>query len=122
MRDWNISRQRYWGAPIPVVYCEDCGMVAVKESDLPVLLPLDVKTHEDGRSPLPTFDAFVNTTCPKCGKPAKRETDTMDTFVESSWYFARYADARNEEVPFSEEGRNTNLKQERKIGLSIRTD
>ncbi len=103
LRDWNISRQRYWGAPIPVVYCEDCGMVAVKESDLPVLLPLDVKTHEDGRSPLPTFDAFVNTTCPKCGKPAKRETDTMDTFVESSWYFARYADARNEEVPFSEE-------------------
>lgn len=103
LRDWNISRQRYWGAPIPVVYCEDCGMVPVKQEDLPVLLPLDVKTHEDGRSPLPTFDAFVNTVCPKCGKPAKRETDTMDTFVESSWYFARYIDARNEEAPFSKD-------------------
>lgn len=103
LRDWNISRQRYWGAPIPVVYCEDCGMVPVKQEDLPVLLPLDVKTHEDGRSPLPTFEAFVNTACPKCGKPAKRETDTMDTFVESSWYFARYTDARNEDAPFSED-------------------
>lgn len=103
LRDWNISRQRYWGAPIPVVYCEECGMVPVNKEDLPILLPLDVKTHEDGRSPLPTFDAFVNTTCPKCGKPAKRETDTMDTFVESSWYFARYTDARNEEAPFTQE-------------------
>lgn len=103
LRDWNISRQRYWGAPIPVVYCEECGMVPVKQEDLPVLLPLDVKTHEDGRSPLPTFEAFVNTTCPKCGRPAKRETDTMDTFVESSWYFARYTDARNEDAPFSED-------------------
>ena len=91
-------------------------MVAVKESDLPVLLPLDVKTHEDGRSPLPTFDAFVNTTCPKCGKPAKRETDTMDTFVESSWYFARYADARNDEVPFSREALSYWLPVDQYIG------
>lgn len=116
LRDWNISRQRYWGAPIPVVYCEDCGMVAVKQEDLPVLLPLDVKTHEDGRSPLPTFDEFVNTTCPKCGKPAKRETDTMDTFVESSWYFARYTDARNDETPFSEKALSYWLPVDQYIG------
>lgn len=116
LRDWNISRQRYWGAPIPVVYCEDCGMTAVKQEDLPVLLPLDVKTHEDGRSPLPTFDEFVNTICPKCGKPAKRETDTMDTFVESSWYFARYTDARNDEMPFSQDALSYWLPVDQYIG------
>ena len=116
LRDWNISRQRYWGSPIPVVYCDDCGMQPVKKEDLPVLLPLDVKTHEDGRSPLPTCESFVNTVCPKCGKPAKRETDTMDTFVESSWYFARYTDARNDEMPFSKEALSYWLPVDQYIG------
>lgn len=103
LRDWNISRQRYWGAPIPVVYCDTCGMVPVPEDQLPVQLPLDVKTREDGRSPLPDTPEFVNCTCPKCNGPARRETDTMDTFVESSWYFARYTDARNDSIPFDME-------------------
>ena len=102
LRDWNISRQRYWGAPIPVVYCEKCGMQPVKEEDLPVLLPLDVKTFEDGRSPLPQTPSFTDAVCPCCGGPARRETDTMDTFVESSWYFARYTSARKEDAPFDD--------------------
>jgi len=96
LRDWNVSRQRYWGAPIPVVYCEQCGVVPVAEADLPVLLPLDVKTRPDGKSPLPETESFLAATCPKCGGPARRETDTMDTFMESSWYFMRYACARDE--------------------------
>ena len=103
LRDWNISRQRYWGAPIPVVYCETCGMVPVPEDQLPVQLPLDVQTHADGRSPLPDTPDFVNTVCPRCGQAAKRETDTMDTFVESSWYFARYTDAHKADAPFDPE-------------------
>ena len=103
LRDWNISRQRYWGAPIPVVYCDECGIVPEKEENLPIELPLDVQTHADGRSPLPDSPEFVNCTCPKCGKPARRETDTMDTFVESSWYFMRYTDARNDTAPFTPE-------------------
>jgi len=116
LRDWNISRQRYWGTPIPVVYCDTCGMVPVKKEDLPVLLPLDVQTHEDGRSPLADCDEFVKTSCPKCGKDARRETDTMDTFVESSWYFARYTDARNEKEPFSKEALSYWLPVDQYIG------
>jgi leucyl-tRNA synthetase len=91
LRDWGISRQRYWGAPIPMVYCEKCGVVPVPEEDLPVILPEDAEMLEGGKSPLPTLESFLRTSCPKCGQPdAQRETDTMDTFVESSWYFERY--------------------------------
>ncbi len=103
LRDWNISRQRYWGSPIPIVFCEKCGVVPEKEENLPIVLPLDVKTKEDGRSPLPDSPSFYECTCPTCGGIAKRETDTMDTFVESSWYFARYADARNDNAPFDKD-------------------
>jgi len=103
LRDWNVSRQRYWGTPIPVVYCATCGVVPVPESDLPVILPLEVKTREDGRSPLPDFEEFVRATCPKCGGPAKRETDTFDTFMESSWYFARFTSACSSDAAFDAE-------------------
>ena len=90
LRDWGISRQRYWGAPIPVLYCNACGMMPEKEENLPVVLPHDVQISGKGGSPLSTHAAFVRATCPRCGGPARRETDTMDTFVESSWYFLRY--------------------------------
>ena len=102
LRDWNISRQRYWGAPIPAVYCDDCGVVGEKPENLPVELPLDVSIREDGRSPLPETPSFVNCTCPVCGKPARRETDTLDTFFESSWYFARFTDPTIDTQPFDE--------------------
>ncbi len=97
IRDWGISRQRYWGAPIPIIHCEKCGPTPVPDKDLPVKLPIDIEFPENGRSPLPTLDWWVNVDCPVCGAPAKRETDTMDTFVESSWYFDRYACPRYEE-------------------------
>lgn len=103
LRDWNISRQRYWGAPIPIVYCEDCGIVPEKDANLPVRLPAELQLLEDGRSPLPATSSFLDCACPNCGKPAKRETDTMDTFMESSWYFSRYTDARDENAPFNKE-------------------
>ncbi len=100
LRDWLISRQRYWGAPIPMVYCDDCGVVPVAKENLPVLLPEDV-TFDGNTSPLKTSKTFQETTCPKCGKPARRETDTMDTFMCSSWYFLRFADPHNTQQPFA---------------------
>ncbi|MGA9529986.1 MAG: leucine--tRNA ligase [Terriglobales bacterium] len=103
LKDWGISRQRYWGTPIPMVYCEKDGVVPVAEKDLPVILPDKVTVTLAGGSPLANVPEFLNTTCPKCGGPARRETDTMDTFVDSSWYFYRYADARNEKAPFESE-------------------
>ena len=103
LKDWGISRQRYWGTPIPMLYCEKDGIVAVPESDLPVILPENVDITLTGGSPLGRVPEFVNATCPKCGGPARRETDTMDTFVDSSWYFYRYTDASNDRAPFDRE-------------------
>jgi leucyl-tRNA synthetase len=101
LKDWGISRQRYWGTPIPMLYCETDGIVPVPDSDLPVLLPDHVEITQQGGSPLGRVREFVNVKCPKCGGRARRETDTMDTFVDSSWYFYRYADARNDAAPFA---------------------
>jgi leucyl-tRNA synthetase len=100
IKDWGISRQRYWGTPIPIIYCPKCGMVPVPESELPVVLPLNVPIGGKGRSPLENVPEFVNVQCPKCGEPARRETDTMDTFIDSSWYFYRYCDPHNSTAPF----------------------
>ncbi|XZM23695.1 leucine--tRNA ligase [Clostridium perfringens] len=116
LRDWLVSRQRYWGAPIPVVYCEECGIVPVPESQLPIELPYDVEFAPDGKSPLAKSEAFVNTTCPHCGKPAKRETDTLDTFVCSSWYYLRYPDNKNTEAPFNPELINKMLPVDKYVG------
>lgn len=103
LKDWLISRQRYWGAPIPMIYCEDCGAVPVPEKDLPVRLPENVEFRPSGESPLKYAEDFVNVDCPACGKKAVRETDTMDTFVCSSWYYLRYCDPHNTEIPFTKE-------------------
>ncbi|MSR91232.1 leucine--tRNA ligase [Inconstantimicrobium porci] len=116
LRDWLVSRQRYWGAPIPVVYCDDCGIVPVPEKDLPVELPYNVEFAPDGKSPLAKCDEFVNTVCPKCGKPAKRDVDTLDTFVCSSWYYLRYPDNKNAEKAFDPEVINKMLPVDKYVG------
>lgn len=103
LRDWGVSRQRYWGTPIPMVQCRQCGIVPVPEEDLPVLLPLGVELTGTGESPLKSLPEYVQTPCPQCGGEAERESDTMDTFVDSSWYFYRYVDARNAEAPYRSE-------------------
>ncbi len=103
LRDWLLSRQRYWGVPIPIIYCEDCGAVPVKVENLPVKLPTDIQFTGKGLSPLATSESFIKAPCPHCGKLGKRELDTMDTFVDSSWYFLRYADPKNEILPFDKE-------------------
>ncbi len=105
LRDWGISRQRYWGAPIPVIECPDCGSVPVPDEDLPVVLPEDVSFEEEGGSPLQRMAAFVETDCPRCGRPARRETDTFDTFMESSWYYARFACPDEEDAMLDERAR-----------------
>jgi leucyl-tRNA synthetase len=103
LKDWGVSRQRFWGTPIPMIHCERDGLVPVPDDQLPVLLPDKIEITQQGGSPLARVPEFVNTTCPMCGGPAKRETDTMDTFVDSSWYFYRYTDARNAKAPFDPE-------------------
>jgi leucyl-tRNA synthetase len=116
LRDWLVSRQRYWGAPIPIIYCDDCGIVPVPEKDLPVELPYNVEFTPDGESPLAKCSEFINTTCPKCGKPAKRDPDTLDTFVCSSWYFLRYPDNKNSEKAFDTEWINRMLPVDKYVG------
>lgn len=116
LRDWLVSRQRYWGAPIPIVHCEHCGVVPVPEKDLPVELPYDVEFTPDGESPLLKCESYMNTTCPKCGKPAKRDPDTLDTFVCSSWYYLRYPDSSNENEVFNREWVNKILPVDKYVG------
>jgi leucyl-tRNA synthetase len=118
LRDWLLSRQRYWGTPIPIVYCDACGAVPVKLSDLPVVLPTNVVFTGEGASPLSQAEEWINTSCPTCGKPARRETDTMDTFVDSSWYYARYTDSKNTSVPFDPVKANTWIPVHQYVGGS----
>ena len=116
LRDWLVSRQRYWGTPIPIIHCEDCGAVPVPEDQLPVELPYDVVFKPDGESPLAKCESFIHTTCPTCGKPAHRDVDTLDTFVCSSWYFLRYPDNRNEAEAFNREWTNRMLPVDKYVG------
>lgn len=116
LRDWLISRQRYWGAPIPIIYCDDCGEVLVPDNQLPVLLPYDVDFKPDGESPLARCESFVKTVCPCCGKEARREVDTMDTFMCSSWYMLRYPDARNDKQAFDPDFINQMLPVDKYVG------
>ncbi|PKN80682.1 MAG: leucine--tRNA ligase [Candidatus Cloacimonetes bacterium HGW-Cloacimonetes-1] len=116
IRDWGISRQRYWGNPIPIIHCPDCGVVLVPDEDLPVLLPDNVQVGKTTSNPLLSVPEWLNVPCPQCGKAARRETDTMDTFVDSSWYFARYADPKNEKLPFSPENAEYWLPVDQYIG------
>jgi len=116
LRDWLVSRQRYWGAPIPIVYCEQCGIVPVPEEQLPVELPYDVEFTPDGESPLLKCESYINTVCPKCGKPARRDPDTLDTFVCSSWYYLRYPDNRNDKEAFNREWINKLLPVDKYVG------
>ena len=116
LRDWSVSRQRYWGAPIPIIHCEHCGAVPVPESDLPVELPYDVNFTPDGKSPLGKCDAFMNVPCPVCGRPARRDPDTLDTFVCSSWYYLRYPDNKNADKPFDPDWINRMLPVDKYIG------
>ena len=116
LRDWLVSRQRYWGAPIPIVYCDHCGTVPVPEEQLPVELPYDVEFTPDGESPLLKCESYINTVCPECGKPARRDPDTLDTFVCSSWYFLRYADNRNDKEAFNREWINKLLPVDKYVG------
>jgi leucyl-tRNA synthetase len=103
LKDWGVSRQRFWGTPIPIIHCESCGLVQVPDDQLPVVLPDQIEITQQGGSPLSRVPEFVNVACPNCGRPARRETDTMDTFVDSSWYFYRYTDAKNANAPFDSE-------------------
>lgn len=116
LRDWLVSRQRYWGAPIPIIYCDKCGTVPVPEDQLPVELPYNVVFTPDGESPLAKCEEFVHTTCPCCGGPAKRDTDTLDTFVCSSWYYLRYPDNKNDKEPFNRELINRMLPVDKYVG------
>ncbi len=116
LRDWLISRQRYWGAPIPVIHCDKCGTVLVPEEDLPVKLPYDVEFRPDGESPLARCDSFMNVKCPKCGADARRDPDTMDTFVDSSWYFLRFPDNKNDKEAFNKEKINKMLPVDKYVG------
>ena len=116
LRDWLISRQRYWGAPIPVIHCPHCGAVAVPESDLPVRLPENVEFRPDGESPLKRCAEFMHTKCPKCGADAERDPDTMDTFVDSSWYFLRYPDNKNDKEAFNKDKINKLLPVDKYVG------